>query len=100
VIVLTLVHHVYGAVIYETPWRHHIALIALPVLAALLVTYIVYERHRQTRAGRISIYVFTVVTAMFSVGLIGAFEGGYNHFLKNVLYFGGASESILRRLFP
>lgn len=100
VVVLTVIHHVYGAVIYSTPWRHHIALIALPVLAALFVAYHVHTRHPRTTAGRAAMYVFTVITTLFSVGLIGFFEGGYNHLVKNVLYFGGASSSLLGRLFP
>lgn len=100
VIILTLVHHIYGAVIYATPWRHHVALIALPVLAALIVAFGVHKRHAQTFAGRTSLYVFAVTTSVFSVGLIGLFEGGYNHLLKNILYFGGASRTVLGRLFP
>ena len=30
----------------------------------------------------------------------GFFEGGYNHVLKDVLHFGGASPALMRRLFP
>lgn len=100
VIVLTLVHHVYGAVMYATPWRHHVALIALPFLAALIVAFSVHKRRAQTFAGRTSMYVFAIITSVFSVGLIGFFEGGYNHLLKNILYFGGASRTVLGRLFP
>ncbi len=100
VMIATLLHHFYGAILYATPWRHHLALIALPVLATLIVSYGVHERRGRTRVGRASMYVFVVLTAVFSVALIGLFEGGYNHLVKNVLYFGGASPAVLGRLFP
>lgn len=34
------------------------------------------------------------------VAWIGVFEGGYNHLLKNALYFGGLSRDAFARLFP
>jgi hypothetical protein len=36
----------------------------------------------------------------FPFAMIGLFEGGYNHVLKNVLYFGGATRDLLQALFP
>jgi hypothetical protein len=35
-----------------------------------------------------------------SIGLIGAYEGIYNHILKNILYYGGAEPHVLSALFP
>jgi hypothetical protein len=32
--------------------------------------------------------------------MIGFFEGGYNHVLKDALYFGGASRELMQTLFP
>ena len=32
--------------------------------------------------------------------MIGFFEGGYNHVLKDALYFGGASSELMQSLFP
>ena len=48
----------------------------------------------------ISPWVFAVVVLVIPVALIGFFEGGYNHALKNALYLAGASAAVLRRLFP
>jgi hypothetical protein len=55
------------------------------------------------RRGRISAFVFWmffVVTLVPSVGLIGFYEGIYNHILKNILYYGGADMNMLHTLFP
>ena len=41
-----------------------------------------------------------VRTLLVPVGLIGFFEGGYNHGVKNVLYFGGLPRATLDQLFP
>ena len=43
---------------------------------------------------------FCLVDALIPVLGIGFFEGGYNHVLKNALYFSGASPPLLARLFP
>ncbi len=32
--------------------------------------------------------------------MIGFFEGGYNHLVKNILFFGGAHQATLHQLFP
>jgi hypothetical protein len=32
--------------------------------------------------------------------LIGIVEGGYNHFLKNVLFFSGVKLDVLTKMFP
>jgi hypothetical protein len=32
------------------------------------------------------VWLFTIRTLLFSVGMIGFFEGGYNHLVKNVLF--------------
>ena len=50
--------------------------------------------------GRISLWLFMTLTLIVPVGLIGLFEGGYNHLVKNVLFFGGASGATFERLFP
>ena len=35
-----------------------------------------------------------------AVGLIGVFEGAYNHAMKLLLFFGGAAPATMHRLFP
>jgi len=85
-LLLTDVHHVYGARVYQTPWRYHVLLLSVPAMLVIL-----WSRRR---------LVLVVVTLAVPVLAIGAFEGFYNHLLKDVLYFHGASPALLNRLFP
>ena len=100
IIILTVIHHLYGAAIYATPWRHHVAVIALPVLLVLILAYGVYRWRPLTLLSKISMWLFMVLILLFPVGLIGLYEGGYNHLVKNVLFFGGVPRPTLERLFP
>jgi peroxiredoxin len=38
VMLLTTLHHFYGAFIYQTPWRHHIAVSSLPAILVLVAS--------------------------------------------------------------
>jgi hypothetical protein len=96
VLVLTSIHHVYGALRYATPWRYHAVILAAVTLAVLLVAY----RRDRTRAGRLAGRTFWVVSWVVPVLFIGGYEGLYNHVAKNVLYFGGLSRSWMVTLFP
>lgn len=100
VLILTVIHHFYGAVIYATPWRHHVAFIVLPMLLVLILSYGVHRWRPLTSLGRASMWLFIVLTLLVPVGVIGFFEGGYNHLVKNVLFFGGAPRATLEQLFP
>jgi len=51
-------------------------------------------------AGKIAFWLFAIVTLLIPVAGIGVYEGGYNHGLKDVLYFSGASAELMNRLFP
>lgn len=96
---LTSVHHAYGAAIYGTPWRLHILGIALPV--ALLIGALIYVRQRTSGSvlRRLATWLAAVAILVFPVGVIGLFEGGYNHLLKDIVYFGMGAEST-RAWFP
>lgn len=99
VILLTCIHHLYGAVVYATPWRLHIIVIALPVVLALASTYVL-ERHLGSRQIGVALWWFyAILTAVFPVALIGFYEGGYNHVVKNILYFAGTPVAVLDRLY-
>ena len=41
-----------------------------------------------------------IVTRLIPVLGIGTYEGGYNHGLKDALYFSGATAELMNRLFP
>jgi hypothetical protein len=59
------------------------------------------SRARPTSAiGRAAWGAFLGVNATVFVLLFGAFEGLYNHALKDALYFGGAPLAQMRVLFP
>ena len=98
--VLTLVHHVYGAIIYDEPFRLHVAIVAIPVIIVLLATYAGCRRIPNITWRNVSLIIFLVVTVLFSVLTIGLYEGGYNHLVKNILYFGGTSTQVLDRIYP
>lgn len=97
---LTALHHVYGGIIYGTAWRLHGAFVVVPISLALIVSFALLRRSPNTRAGVWAGRVLVLVAAVFPVFFVGAFEGGYNHALKNILYFGGLSGEAFARLFP
>lgn len=97
--ITTSIHHAYGAVVYHTPWRLHILMLSIPVL---ILTLVLYRRVKKKEPYRRSLphWIFFLITLIPSVGLIGIYEGLYNHILKNLLFFGGATNALLRQLFP
>lgn len=97
---LTVIHHFYGAIIYEAPFRLHVALIAIPVALILLITFKMYSKQDRKAYKIIAFRIFVVFSAIFPIGIIGIFEGVYNHLVKNILFFGGASNELLTMLFP
>ena len=99
-LILTTVHHAYGAYIFAAPWRLHVALISLPVAVAIAVSRSLYQRHPHGALGATAFWIVIALTLLVSVALFGVFEGTYNHVLKNALYFGGASPEVLNHLFP
>lgn len=93
VLLMTSIHHVYGAVVYDTPFRLHIVFISVPVAAAIAATLYVGAT-RDGLAGRIATWTGIAIILAFAVALIGFFEGGYNHVLKNLGFLGGGEEAV------
>jgi hypothetical protein len=100
VMLLTMVHHAYGAAIYQTPWRHHIAMVAIPVILILAGSLAVLRQTQTGMAARIAFWLMIVVTCFIPIIWIGLYEGGYNHVIKDLLYFAGVSSAVLTTLFP
>jgi hypothetical protein len=100
VLLLTSVHHAYGAYVYDTPWRLHVVFVSVIVAALIFGSLLALQRWPTTVAGEIAFWVFAAVTLLFPVAGIGLFEGGYNHTLKDALYFTGASGALMHRMFP
>ncbi len=93
ILLLTIIHHIYGGIIYNTPVRFHIAWFAVPAIGVMIILYTLHVRKKSSPAiSKISLWLFIAVVILIPFGTFGLVEGGYNHLLKNVLYFGGASE--------
>ncbi|HYD40881.1 MAG TPA: hypothetical protein VEB43_08620 [Anaeromyxobacter sp.] len=98
-LLLTVVHHAYGAVRYATPFRAHGAAVAL-ALAGLLVVLARPRRASRGRGGQLAGWAAAHLVLLVPVLAVGAFEGLYNHVLKVALFLGGAPAELLRALFP
>jgi hypothetical protein len=92
----TMVHHIYGGLIYRTPERFAIALfftvVLLPTIGLLL-------RYRRTPS-RPMLILLGIVVAVVWVAVLGLFEGGYNHFYKDVLFLAGVPRAEVLKLHP
>jgi ABC-type branched-subunit amino acid transport system permease subunit len=98
--VLTIIHHVYGAIAFNTPWRHHAAFLGLSGIAATLLCMWVATRSRKSVLRQLATILLLALTLILAVGLIGIFEGGYNHAVKLGLFFVGAGLDTMNSLFP
>jgi hypothetical protein len=98
--VLTIIHHVYGAIAFDTPWRHHAAFLGLGGIAATLLFMWGATRWRTPMLRQLATVLLLALTLVLAVGLIGVFEGGSNHVIKLLLFFGGAAPETMQRLFP
>jgi ABC-type uncharacterized transport system permease subunit len=100
VLLLTSIHHAYGAYVYNTPWRYHAVLVAGVTAPLIFGALAVMRSHRSGLLRMSAQGLFVVGTLGVAVLMIGTFEGLYNHVVKNLLYFGGASPALMMRLFP
>ncbi|SEP38197.1 hypothetical protein [Niastella yeongjuensis] len=94
--VLTALHHAYGAWLYKTPWRLHILFHGLIILLITGAFLFLYEWLKK----KVFLFLYLVTAGLFFGGLIGLYEGLYNHLLKNILYFGGLSPTSMRWFYP
>lgn len=92
----TSIHHVYGAWLYETPWRNHIA---TQGFSWLIVSYLILFAFAKWKK-KVLMWLFILFAGFFFVGAIGFYEGGYNHVLKNILYFSGIDKGTLLEMYP
>jgi len=96
---LTIVHHAYGAIIYQTPWRFHVAPPALSAMLLLVVALVAHQELGDTRGGRLALGVALAVIFGVAVG-VGFFEGGYNHLFKTIVWAAGVPTPTLLQMFP
>ena len=100
VLLVTIVHHSYGAVRFDTPWRHHVTFVALLLGGVLWGGLALWRGHGGTILGKFGRGLFLGVALLGAIGWIGFFEGGYNHALKVLTYKSGAPEALFHRLYP
>ena len=80
------IHHWYGAVEYNTPWRISVS---YWIMGSVLLVYsllYVYWKNIGDIAGNIALWLFFFCAVVFQAGFI-MFECVYSHVLKNILYF-------------
>ena len=99
VLVATTVHHVYGAWLFATPWRLHIVFISIPVAIAILAAIPIARMGSAPLAGQLASLVYIILDAGFVIGLIGFYEGGYNHLLPNIQYVLGVDHTLRADLY-
>ena len=98
ILLLTSVHHVWGAYVFDTPFRLHIVFVAIPAAAAIIG--VLYLAATRTGAiGTMARWTAIAATALLPIALIGIYEGGYNHILKNLEYFLAGADAARAR-FP
>lgn len=96
---LTSIHHVYGAVIYNTPWRLHVLFLSIPVISVTaLLTYFI--KRKDNLKTSLLFWLHWSIILIGSIALIGVFEGVYNHFFKDLLFYAGVNRFTLLKLFP
>ncbi len=97
---LTAAHHDWGAARFDTPWRLHVVHLSLWVIGAIAISVILHLRAPARSLRRAGLLLGCLLILLGPVAWIGVFEGGYNHVLKNLLYFAGSSHDTFQRLFP
>ncbi len=98
-LLLTAVHHVYGAYVYDTPWRVQVAFYAAIIGAFVGTLSYAAHRWRDSAFGKVLFRLNMLVTLVAPALAIGVVEGGYNHALKNIVYFAGDID-LYRQWFP
>ena len=99
-LILTSAHHLYGAWRFDTPWRAHVAHIAVWLAIVLGVALLTSLRASSPAVRRNAVTVFAVVSITACLGWLGLFEGGYNHGLKSLLGVAGVTGPTFELFFP
>ena len=99
-LVLTSVHHLYGARRFDTPWRAHVAHIAAwaGVLFAVCLLVARFRAHRAS--GRMAMGAFVALAIAICVLWLGLYEGGYNHGIKNLAFRAHLPATVFNAVFP
>lgn len=93
---LTSIHHIYGAMIYSTPWRLHVIFLSAPVLVVTILLEYLLKKYDN----KVLFWLYACIVLVPSISLIGLFEGIYNHILKDIMFYSGFSEETMMAMFP
>lgn len=96
-LLLTAVHHVYGAIIYHTHWRLHVLFVAIP---DMLLVYLLDRLLRKYPDSNPLLVCYLLSVLLFPLLIIGLYEGAYNHLVKNIVFLVTGNNSFFRLLFP
>lgn len=99
-VILTSVHHVYGAIHYQTPWRLHSLHLNIPIFLIAIVLGYLIERKSSTHLGRYSLYALLAIISIVWILWVGVYEGFYNHLVKDILFFSPLPLKQFNILFP
>jgi hypothetical protein len=99
VLAMTSIHHVYGAAIFETPWRLHIVFISIPVALLILAAVAVARSGNGARAGKVASWIYVGLVALFAIAAVGIYEGGYNHLIPNIQHVLGVEHPLREGLY-
>ncbi len=92
---VTILHFLHGAHVYDDPGRLHVVIPALVSLGAVATLAGLFH----WRPGALTLAVLLVVTFIPFVAVFGLVHGAYFHGLKLILFYAGASNETLERLF-
>ena len=93
--------HKLGGTAFDTPWRYRVpAFVGVAGIAATLLLTRFSTRGGSSVLRQTTTAVLAALTLILAVGLVGVFEGAYNHAIKLLLFFGGAAPETMHRLFP
>jgi len=96
---ISSVHHWYGAIVYDSPWRAGVSYWIMGFVIIFYSLLFSYWKNLNNIIGKISIWTFLLSAVVFQAGFI-MFECVYSHVLKNILFFGGINRTTLDQLFP
>jgi hypothetical protein len=99
-LVLTSVHHLYGARQFATPWRAHVAHIAAWAGLVIGLCLLVGRLRAHRTSGRIAMTAFLMLSVGICVLWLGLYEGGYNRCVKNLAQAAQLPEAVFNDLFP
>ena len=99
IMLLTILHHFYGSLIYHDDFRLHVVFVAVPLILLIILCYNKMKSASNVRIRNRYVWAFLITVIVTALSGIGLFEGVYNHILKNIVYF-LAHEELFLSLFP